>query len=107
MRISDWSSDVCSSDLLLAAQAHLHRAAEPDEARQEESAAERWHDAKANPAFLEHRIVGGDAEVAGEREFASHRHRRPLDQRKRRLGAAIDGAQIGRAAWREEEGQYG
>src|SRR3546814_7635528 len=84
MRISDWSSDVCSSDLREAGALHRFRA----------EVIERF-DAEFPRAIVEHEQVplldvGGDEEV----------QRRGLID----IGRAV--GEIGRAAWRERVCQY-
>src|SRR3546814_3680801 len=80
MRISDWSSDVCSSDLL---------------------AAEREGEAAVLGVAAEHRPLGGAAD--GEEALAI----RQLDElRHDDAGGAEGGVEIGRASCRERVCQY-
>src|SRR3546814_19310812 len=110
MRISDWSSDVCSSDLHQGAARRLHA-----------GSAERQY--VGAPAHRPRRIAiararRGDARTGRDAAARAgpHRRARPDDADRlvaiapaaRRLGTgrAVDGVAIGRASCRERVCQY-
>src|SRR3546814_3924584 len=89
MRISDWSSDVCSSDLLLAAVRHL-----PRDARQFDAQGTAEHIADQSAAV---EAVGGAAAPAVWRAEQGQRalEQGPdaavgIDGDDRRVGAGVD-----------------
>src|SRR3546814_7972384 len=75
MRISDWSSDVCSSDLrrLHAAKLHLHVAI-----------------IEAEPLEAIGRHLAGERRIGGEKGRIRHQ-RRPIRSEERRVGKACVG----------------
>src|SRR3546814_6548473 len=88
MRISDWSSDVCSSDL------NRRLFAERRQGEQVEM---------ADPAR-------GLSHEAGQDQPIGHAARRRLGRDRRAFGALADDRQphkIGKASWRERVCQYG
>src|SRR3546814_9818099 len=64
MRISDWSSDVCSSDLFGGARIAEHALEQP-------RPAVAGDDADLDEAARELRALGGDADITGAGEFAA------------------------------------
>src|SRR3546814_6115470 len=75
MRISDWSSDVCSSDLVAAARA-CAVAAEAARDHADEAAVHRaTHDVRQDRARRAHQRAGDDHRGVVKRE--PHRRRRP------------------------------
>src|SRR3546814_13941407 len=96
MRISDWSSDVCSSDLLSAA----HRIAASLVAIVDlQPSAEMRHDGIIIEPRPRH-IVGADGDIRD-----CHRSL-PLDRHRRFRRIVVDDAEIGRASCRERVCQY-
>src|SRR3546814_14442636 len=109
MRISDWSSDVCSSDLIPARQclglAYMamdraapaavvfEQAARAAEAVQDQRVTDLW--GQAGNAWL----VAGEAEKARAAFNTALAHGGGSDE--------WQGEQIGRASWRERGGPYG
>src|SRR3546814_3214987 len=66
MRISDWSSDVCSSDLL-AVEVHQAHEAEPEHRHRIAEQAEQAHDVVGPAALVDRRDdAGGDADEDAE-----------------------------------------
>src|SRR3546814_15617640 len=78
MRISDWSSDVCSSDL----QDHPHRLLESDLAREAVKAAREGGETDFRFGEREHRRIGGDDEIARQSDLEATTHR----SEERRVG---------------------
>src|SRR3546814_11720358 len=123
MRISDWSSDVCSSDLIAAGdktdtlqQVHRNRVGvDQIVARRGCHMAlavdEHQRAGRAKTAKIED-IEPGGADEAGRVALAEGRaQRRKIVERVAernvtRIGQFADAPQIGRAAWRERECQY-
>src|SRR3546814_14827763 len=112
MRISDWSSDVCSSDLLadevgadvggLGEDAAAEAREDRDQRSAEGERDERVDDGAVVTANRKTTRTGQIPEEDRDREQREARHQHTGD----RAGAERHG-QIGRASWRERVCQYG
>src|SRR3546814_5246531 len=98
MRISDWSSDVCSSDLLEVVAAHVHRVpqrdvlrAERDHVDDQPTGRQRREDVRAPGQVLLHNVVLGGAPQRGAR------HTLVLRSEERRVGK--EGVRTCRSRW--------
>src|SRR3546814_11900332 len=96
MRISDWSSDVCSSDLLITRHVHRHDL-------KQEIDPPRDHVAGNDTAYIQHgrherisHFLGVPLDVYAGENRQAQTHRRSGDLR----------TEIGMAAGRERVGQY-
>src|SRR3546814_15412824 len=104
MRISDWSSDVCSSDLL--AHRRRHRAAQADEpCRQADGDGVHLREATVDAVDDVEPVVLAELHLGQQR--AALRHQRPARLGEDRHGGAqLQLLQIGRASCRERVCQY-
>src|SRR3546814_9274118 len=96
MRISDWSSDVCSSDLNMRGGAQTRR---------NEAEAHEWRPERA-AQYSRADQVADAARRSGFRMLAQEREQ--IDRARKRPAQMIDGAdhEIGRASWRERVCKY-
>src|SRR3546814_14709105 len=116
MRISDWSSDVCSSDLLTGI-----AGLQPHEIVFLLDEAEKWVDWNRRHAKSQHPLDGLTQinaffenstrtllsfEIAGKRLGADVVNMRAAQSSVKKGEKLIDPAKIGRAAWRERECKY-
>src|SRR5690606_38333512 len=77
---------------LLSSQAHFHRPAKTDNAREQESSTQWRHDAEFDPTFLKHHVISRNTEIARQCQFTAHSHRRTLYKSKRRFRTTIYGS---------------
>src|SRR6185312_2981804 len=77
-----------------AAHDHVLRAAQPDEAREPLRAARAGDHPQADLREAELRVVGGDAEVAGERQLEPDAEAVALDARDHRLREPLGGGDV-------------
>src|SRR3546814_17730721 len=82
MRISDWSSDVCSSDLIAGELAEYIEARKMSHVRgapchpQTQGKIERWHQTLKNRILLENYFLPGDLEAQIEASAEHYTHPR-------------------------------
>src|SRR3546814_11043121 len=110
MRISDWSSDVCSSDLCIGAEPqesdrrsrHVRRSGQNlgnrDRVEDQIGAEDTEHEAQIADAIDDERLDRGGI---GARLLAPE-----TDQQIARQPHAFPAEEIGRASWRERVSQY-
>src|SRR3546814_18250996 len=94
MRISDWSSDVCSSDLRDGHSPRLHDAADDGEGGRHQAGF-----TYADDHSRDEQLTKRPGEAAGHRRQRPHRYT-PENNGARRI------AELGRASWRERVCQY-
>src|SRR3546814_16059609 len=100
MRISDWSSDVCSSDLLVDCgvntflKMNQKKCAYTQKVHMPASESEAQSDGQYRTQYTEHHDARDQyGQFHGTERFGNHGQRGEADQ-------------IGRASWRERESQY-
>src|SRR3546814_16736604 len=105
MRISDWSSDVCSSDLLVA-----HRLQQPagSARRQEKGPIRHGNDSRARQARIKgHWIFLWRAAIRGTRNSFEQRERRLVSHLSRCHRSQVPASGAARAQGEEGGGRWG